>query len=409
MKRLIFHVDVNSAYLSWEAAKRVAQGEPDLRNIPAVVGGNPETRHGIVLAKSIPAKKFGIKTGEPIANALKKCPQLVIVPPDFHTYHKNSEAFMAVCRKYAPVVEQFSIDECFLDMSGTEAVYPDPIALAYTIKNEIRDTLHFTVNIGVGSNKLLAKMASDFEKPDKVHTLFTEEIPQKMWPLPIGDLFLVGHSTAERLKKANIHTIGDAAALDLAFLQSLVGQKGGIRIFEYANGIDNSPICSEREKPKGYSHSITLSEDVTDKETAYKVLLALSDATATRMRADGAKAYSVSVSVRSSDFKNKSHQCKLDNPTDITNEVYALSKKLFDELWDGKTPLRLLGVALTQITFEEYVQTSLFDTATDEKSRKIDKAVDSIRNRFGMDTIVRGANYHSGLKVARKHKAKTEK
>lgn len=406
MERLIFHVDVNSAYLSWEAVKRVALGEPDLREIPSAVGGNPETRHGIILAKSIPAKKFGIKTGEPVGTALKKCPHLVLVPPDFRIYHKNSEAFLKICQKYAPVAEQFSIDECFLDFSGTQAIYPDPVKLAHQIKDEIRDTLKFTVNIGVGNNKLLAKMASDFKKPDMVHTLFTHEIPQKMWPLAIDDLFLVGHSTAEHLKKANIRTIGDAAKLDLGVLQSLVGIKGGIRIHEYANGIDLSPVCAERENPKGYSHSVTLSENVTDFSAANKVLLALADSAATRMRADGAKTYSISVSMRSSDFKNKSHQCKLENPTDVTNEIYDISKKLFKELWDGKTPLRLLGVALTQITFDDYVQTSLFDSENNEKSRKIDKAVDSIRNRFGMDTIVRGANYHSDISVGKKYKEK---
>ena len=408
MKRLIFHVDVNSAYLSWEAAKRVASGESDLREIPSAVGGNPETRHGIILAKSIPAKKFGIKTGEPIGMALKKCPNLVLVSPDFHLYQKNSDAFMAICRKYAPVVEQYSIDECFLDMSGTEAIYPDPIGLAHQIKNEIRDTLHFTVNIGIGSNKLLAKMASDFEKPDKVHTLFTEEIPEKLWPLPIGDLFLVGKSTAKHLQEAGIRTVGDAAKLELYALQHILGEKGGIRLYEYTHGQDDSPVLAEREAPKGYSNSVTLTENITDKAEAYKVLLALADSVTTRMRADGMLAYSVSVSIRSADFKNKSHQCQLDAATDNTNHVYEIAKKLFEQLWDSETPLRLLGLSLTKVTDENYVQPSLFDAPKEEKARKIDKAVDAIRNRFGIDTIVRGTNYHSDLSVGKKHKAQLE-
>ena len=185
--KLIFHVDVNSAYLSWEASRRVANGESDIRLIPAVIGGDREKRTGVVLAKSIPAKKLGINTGEPIGMALRKCPELVIAKPDFRLYEENSKKFMDICREYTPVVEKASIDECYLDMSGTHRIYPDPVALAHTIKDRIRNELGFTVNIGIGDCKLLAKMASDFEKPDKVHTLFVSEIESKMWPLPIGD------------------------------------------------------------------------------------------------------------------------------------------------------------------------------------------------------------------------------
>ena len=198
-ERLIFHIDVNSAFLSWESAKRVSEGKEDLRLIPSAVGGDPAKRTGIILAKSIPAKKFGVTTGEPVSLALRKCPGLVLVPPDFHLYERNSRAFMEICRGYAPVLQKFSIDECFLDMTGTSKLYPDPIALAHQIKNEIRDTLGFTVNVGIGSNRLLAKMASDFEKPDKVHTLFKKEVPQKMWPLPVGDLLYVGKASTARL------------------------------------------------------------------------------------------------------------------------------------------------------------------------------------------------------------------
>ena len=206
MKRLVFHVDVNSAFLSWEAAKRVAEGGEDIRLIPSAIGGDREKRTGVILAKSIPAKQYHIKTGEPVAMALRKCPELYLTKPDFRLYERSSKAFMDICREYAPVVEKYSIDECFLDMSGTSLIYPDPVALANEIKNKIRDTLGFTVNIGVGENKLLAKMASDFEKPDKVHTLFLSEIEKKLWPLPVRNLFSVGHATAERLEKISIKT-----------------------------------------------------------------------------------------------------------------------------------------------------------------------------------------------------------
>ena len=232
MQRLIFHVDVNSAFLSWEAARRAAAGEADLRLIPSAIGGDRDKRTGIILAKSIPAKAFGVTTGEPVGMALRKCPQLVLAPPDFRLYSKNSKAFIAVCRRYAPVVEQVSIDECFLDMTGTGLLYPDPVAIAHIIKDTIFSELGFTVNVGIAPNKLLAKMASDFEKPDKVHTLFAHEIPQKLWPLPVGSLFSVGRSTAEKLTAASIRTIGDLAQADLAYIQRLTGVKLGKLIHE---------------------------------------------------------------------------------------------------------------------------------------------------------------------------------
>ena len=244
-ERLIFHVDVNSAYLSWEAARRVAAGGEDLRLIPSAIGGDKDKRTGVILAKSIPAKKFQIKTGEPVRTALQKCPQLVLARPDFRLYHECSRAFVEICGRYAPVVEKFSIDECFLDMSGTAVLYPDPAAAARAIKDEIRDTLHFTVNIGVSTNKLLAKMASDFEKPDRVHTLFPAEIPAKLWPLTVRALFSVGRATAQRLEQAGIYSIGDLAQTRLQQVQTLVGKKLGRQIHNYANGIDDSPVLAE--------------------------------------------------------------------------------------------------------------------------------------------------------------------
>lgn len=408
MDRLIFHIDVNSAFLSWEAAKRVAEGKEDLRLIPSAIGGDRESRRGVILAKSIPAKKYGVKTGEPIAAALRKCPNLVIAKSDFSLYIKNSEAFVRVCRKYAPIVEKYSIDECFLDMSGTSRLYPDPIKIAYTIKDEIRDTLGFTVNVGIGSNKLLAKMASDFEKPDKVHTLFQNEIQEKMWHLPVRELFSVGGSTAQRLERAYIKTVGELAQMELSFLQSLVGVKMGEQLHRFANGEDDSPVLAEPEEAKGYSNSTTLAKDVTTAEEAHRILLALADSVTSRMRADGVKGYCVSVTIRGNDFKDRSHQKKLTEPTDITSEVFAVAQTLFSELWDRRTPLRLLGLALTNLSKGEEVQMSLFADEDKERARRVDKAVDSIRTRFGYDTIKRGSNCTSDDGVARKYRAHLE-
>lgn len=405
MERLIFHVDANSAFLSWEATRRVTQGESDLRLIPSAISGDPERRTGVILAKSIPAKKLGIKTGEPVAMALRKCPDLFLARPDFELYERSSKAFMDICRKYAPVVEKVSIDECFLDMTGTHRIYPDPIAIAYKIKNQIRDELGFTVNVGIGNCKLLAKMASDFEKPDKIHTLYQTEIQKKMWSLPVGDLFSVGGATADKLRKAKIMTIGDLATADLARIQKIVGVKGGKMIHDYANGIDPSPVLAQPEEAKGYSISTTLEEDVKKAEQAHAVLLALADSVTARIRADGAKAYCVAVTIRSNDFKNRSHQRSLYNPTDISKEVYQISKELFGELWDGVTPLRLLGIALTNITREETAQLSLFPDENRDKARRLDKAYDEINSKFGAATIMRGSSMQSKVDVGKKYKA----
>ena len=408
MDRLIFHIDVNSAFLSWEAARRVSEGLPDLREIPSAIGGDPEKRTGVVLAKSIPAKKYGIKTGEPLSAALRKCPDLVLARPDFRLYEKNSRAFMDICRSYAPVVEKASIDECFCDMSGTGYLYPDPIAAAHEIKDRIRDTLGFTVNVGISRNKLLAKMASDFEKPDRVHTLFPEEIEEKMWPLPVGELFTVGGSTAVKLRRANIETIGDLARMPLASVQAIAGVKFGQQLHDYANGINNSPVTAEPEEAKGYSVSTTLEEDVTDTGTANRVLLALADSVSARMRADGAQCSRVSVTIRGNDFRNKSHQRQLPAPTDVTAEIYEVSKVLFAELWDKRMPLRLLGISLTNLSRGGEEQMSLFDEEERERARKIDRTVDAIRGRYGADIIQRGSAMESSGRIGRKYKAQTD-
>ncbi len=408
MDRLIFHVDVNSAFLSWEATRRVSQGEPDIRLIPSAISGNPEKRTGVILAKSIPAKKFGIKTGEPVGMALRKCPDLFLARPDFRLYEASSKAFMDICRQYAPVVEKVSIDECFLDMTGTHRIYPDPVAIAHEIKDKIRSELGFTVNVGIGSCKLLAKMASDFEKPDKVHTLFRSDIQQKMWPLPVGDLFSVGGATADKLRKARIMTIGDLATAELTRIQKIVGIKGGKMIHDYANGIDPAPVLAQPEEAKGYSISTTVEEDIKKAEQAHAVLLALADSVTARIRADGAKAYCVAVTIRSNDFKTRSHQRSLPSPTDISREVYEISRELFFELWDGVTPLRLLGIAMTNITRDEATQFSLFPDEKKEKARKLDKAKDALNAKFGSATVVRGSSVQTKFDVGKKYQAQIE-
>ena len=396
-KPIVFHIDVNSAFLSWTAVQMLKDGKDDIRLVPSVISGDPEKRTSVVLAKSIPAKKYNIKTGEPISMALRKCKDLVIAPPDFQLYSKLSKAFMNICREYTPTLEKFSIDECFLDMSGMDKVFPDIIATAYEIKDRIRTELGFTVNVGVGSNKLLAKMASDFEKPDKVHTLFDYEIKEKMWTLPVRDLLYLGKATAEKLDKLYIKTIGDLAQTDIRTLKSLVGNKASEQLHNFANGIDDDLVSSEPREVKSYGHSITVEENVTDKETAYRLLLSLTDASASRMRASGVKAYCVSVSIRDNNFNNKSHQKHFNTPTDITYDIYEEVKRLFDEVWNGNAPLRLLGVTLSEVTNESEEQLTLFnsDFSHTEKKQKVDAAVDAIRNRFGDSKLVLGSTMHT--------------
>lgn len=408
MERRIFHVDVNSAFLSWEAMKRVREGLPDLREIPSCIGGDPRSRRGIVVAKSIPAKKCGVMTGEPVAMALRKCPDMVCVPSDFALYEKCSRAFKVICAGYAPVMESFSIDEVFLDMTGTQLIYPDPVALAFEIKDRIRDELGFTVNVGVATNKLLAKMASDLEKPDKVHTLFPEEIPEKMWPLPVRDLLFLGKASEQKLLRAGIRTIGEMAHCTEAEIQRILGDKNGHQLYLYANGIDDSPVRGEREEAKGYSAENTVEEDIVAYEQAFSLLLAQCDVVAARMRRDGKKCSCVTVTYRTLDFKTRSHQKKLKNPTDITEEIFEQVKMLLYECWRCE-PLRLIGMGLTELTEGEYRQLSMFeDTKKREKQKKIDETMDDIRKQFGNGMIVRGSTLSTAGKVARKAKAQME-
>lgn len=405
MSRLIFHIDVNSAFLSWESARRVKQGLSDLRDIPACIGGDPKKRTGIVVAKSIPEKKYGITTGEPVAMALRKCPELVIVKSDFELYIKCSRAFKEICASYAPVMESFSIDEVFLDMTGTSLIYPDPIKTAHEIKDKIRDELGFTVNVGISTNKLLAKMASDFEKPDKVHTLFPEEIPTKMWPLSVRDLLFLGKAFEKKLTEAGIRTIGDMAHVSESEIQALLGNKAGHQLHQYAIGIDESPVKAKPEEAKGFSVETTFNDDIVSVEQVLPILLEQCDVVTTRMRRKGKKCTSVSVTFRTLDFKNKSHQTTLSNATDMTDEIFRNAKKLFTESWKGE-PLRLIGVALTNLTDESFEQLSLFeDNEKKERHRKLDATMDEIRQKFGNDKITRASIMNSNSGIARKARA----
>ena len=386
---LIYHIDVNSAFLSWEAAELLRQDPdaPDIRSFPSVIGGSEKTRHGIVLAKSPSAAALGVCTGEPLAQARRKCPDLKIYAPHYSIYVERSRQFMALLKEYAPSVDTYSIDEAFCDMTGTSSLYGNLVDFAHRLKDEIHTRLGFTVNIGISSNRLLAKTASDFEKPDKVHTLFPSEMEEKFWPLPIEDLFFVGKSTALRLRSLGITTIGQLAKSDHAMILS-VFKSHGDTIWNYANGIESTPLSHNDAASKGFGNSLTLQYDVTDAAVAKHVLLSLCETVGARIRAAGAYVSVVQVQIVDNDFRHTSRQVTLASSTNVTEKLYTCACELFDELWDHR-PIRLLGVSTGKATQEHYEQYDLFDMQKNEKLSRLNVAVDAIRSRYGEDSIKR--------------------
>ncbi len=393
-ERVIFHVDANSAFLSWSAAYRVnVLGEAiDLRNIPSVVSGDRESRHSIVVAKSTPAKKYGIQTGEPLFQALEKCPDLVVIPPDYDLYVEASRHFVGLLEQFSPMVQQYSIDEAWMDMTGTERLWGSPRLAAERLRQRIWEELGFTVNVGISSNKLLAKMAGDFEKPNKVHTLFPEEIEEKFWPLPVRSLFLVGAATEQKLRRLGIYTIGDLALADVHVLKKQLG-KHGETIWHFANGRSADAVTPEPAENKGYGNSVTTARDVTRREDAHQVLLSLCETVAMRMRKDGKCGSCITVQMRTNEFVNYTHQAQLQGATNITSEIFEAACRVFDEAWNRSIPLRQLGVQMTLLSKEPYQQFDLFSGVSPqqfERKLRLDETVDALRDKFGEDIIRRG-------------------
>ena len=392
-ERVIFHVDANSAFLSWTAVYqcKVLGETQDIREVPSVVAGDKASRHSIILAKSIPAKKFGIQTGEPLFQAMQKCPNLVVVQPDYALYVEASRHFLTMLRQFSPAVEQYSIDEAWVDMTGTERLWGSPLLAAEKMREKINDELGFTVNIGISSNKLLAKMAGDFEKPNKIHTLFPEEIEKKFWPLPVRDLFLVGAKTEVKLERLGIYTIGDLANADLKTIRKRLG-KFGETIWHFANGRNAAAVMPQPAENKGYGNSVTTARDVVTAEDAHQVLLSLCETVAMRMRKDEQCGRCVAVHLRTNAFIHFSHQMKMHGATNITTELYEAACRVFDEAWDQITPLRQLGVQVTELSREPYQQFDLFsgmEPEQFERKLRLDETVDALRDKFGEDIIRR--------------------
>lgn len=380
MKRVIFHIDVNSAFLSWSAVKLLTEGGPDIRLVPSAVSGDPSDRRSIITAASIPAKKLGIKTAIPVSMALRKCPNLVIVHSDWEWYRHCSTSFIDICRLYSPVLQQFSIDECFIDM--TFRLYrKDAAEVARALKDEIKEKLGFTVNVGVGSNKLLAKMASDFEKPDKVHTLWQDEVQEKMWPLPAGDLLWVGKKTRERLSAYGIYTIGDIARLPENSLARIVGKKFAAQMHDNANGIDNKPIITEFQEAKSISVERTFAKDIVNPEELDREMFKVACTVAHRLRRQGFRCSCVSMFIKFTDFSVAQKQCQISGPTDVTALILNEARRMLGEMWDGTAPIRQVGIGLSKFTKEETEQLMLFEDPKLSFYREWDRKYDEQKAR----------------------------
>ena len=390
--RIILHIDVNNAFLSWTAVERLKNGSKvDIRNRYAVIGGDEDARRGIVLAKSNPCKKRGVVTAESLYQARRKCPYLEVYKGDFKVYKKYSDMMYKYLLKYTDIIERYSIDECFLDYTGSVNLFGDPVKVAYKIKEDIKNKYGFTVNVGIGNNKLEAKMASDFEKPDRVHTLFDNEVKTKMWPLPIGDLFMVGKSASVKLKEMGIRTIGDLANYDENIIIKRF-KKHGKLMWLYANGIDNSEVEARRNEVKSVSTSTVLPYNYSDKQEIYKVLKTLACETGRRLRNKKLYASTVNIWIKYSNFIKVSKQIRVDNSINTDKDIYKYACLLFDKLWDNDSYIRGLCVGVDNLGNNHDRQLSLFDKSISNNIKKKDdeklqKAMDSIKEKYGWNKI----------------------
>ena len=379
MERIIMHIDVNNAFLSWTALYLLKNGSKyDIRNSYAVIGGSESTRSGIVLAKSTPAKRLGIVTGETLYSARKKCRVLKTYEPNFKFYNEMSNKMFNLISKYTPDIEIASVDECYLDYTKIKSMQGDQLEFARKLQKEIYDELGFTVNIGIANNKLCAKMASDFTKPYKIHTLYDNEIQEKMWPLEVGELFGIGKKTVPKLNQINIFTIKDLANSKPEDLYKHFKNQSESMI-NWANGIDNSPVISKPRIPKGIGNEITLDHDVTDIKELYKYLLFLSEKVGQRLRKQNKYANVIVVILKDNNFKKYSHQKKLETPTNNNEEIYNMAKIILREIYDDEK-IRLIGIRLDNLTDKKIKQVSIFDKIEEEKN--IDEVVDKLNNKY---------------------------
>lgn len=386
--KVIFLVDMNAFFIGCEAL-----GDPSLRVKPAAVAGDPKRRSGIILTANYAARRFGVQTTMTIYQAQKLCPGLVLIPPHRELYQKKSHEVMALFGEFTPVVEQNSIDEAWLDMTGTEALWGIPPEAARKIMGRINGELGLWCSIGISENKFLAKMAADLKKPQGITELWERDVPLKLWPLPVSDLYGIGRQTAFKLRDMGLHTIGDLAAADGASLRARFG-KFGREIHRLANGLDDSPVVShEKGAMKSVGRSTTLPQDITDLHSAREQMAELAEEVGTDLRRHGKKGSTVQITLKYADFRTITRQKKV-TPTNLTRQILAAAWELLGQNWTSR-PVRLLGVSVSgfERTAEEG-QLSLFGEqggGREEKEEKLEKAVDSIRGRFGNGSVRRAS------------------
>ena len=389
-KRIIFHIDVNNAFLSWTAILLLQEGyKIDIRNIPAVIGGDEKRRSGIVLAKSMVAKKYGIVTAETLYSARNKCKNLKVFPPNYYWYYEKSHEFHEYLKQFTPNTLKYSVDEAFLDFTGTKYIYSDYIKLAHHIKDEIKEKFGFTVNVGIANNMLCAKMASDFQKPDRVHTLFDEEVKEKMWPLPIEDLFMVGRSTSKRLRELGINTIGELAQKDINFLTKYFKNQAEF-LKNSANGINDTKVEPHKSKSESISVTETMPKDLQDINELKEILFRQTSEVSRQLRDKNKYCNVVAVIFKNHQFESYSRQTKLDNPTDNTEIIYDKVVEILENSWKND-PIRLIGVRLADLCSDRKTQISLFDNNTveeDDKNSSFQKKIDEINKKFGSNSVV---------------------
>lgn len=400
--RIIMHIDVNNAFLSWTAIDMLNKGSKvDIRDTYAVIGGDEDARKGIVLAKSNACKKLGIKTADTLYSARQKCKALRVYPPNFKFYSKMSNALFDMLRTYTPDIEIASIDECYLDYGKVKNLYGDEQEFAKKIRKRVNEELGFTINIGIANNKLCAKMASDFSKPNKIHTLYNYEIEEKMYPLEVGELFGIGKQTAIKLNNLGIKTIKDLAEYDLLILKKHFKNMAKV-MQESARGINYDEVISDNFSPKGISNEITLEKDTNDYNVLLEHISNIVEMVSIRLRKEKKYASTIAIIIKTSDFKRKSHQKKLVNPTNVTNEIYNYAKEIFYEM-KLEEKVRLIGVRLDNLVDKKVEQISLFkdsiakETVNIKKDEKLDKVIDSLKEKYGYKIIDKASNINKSI------------
>jgi len=390
MNRVIFLVDMNSFFISCELTRH-----PEIKGKPAAVAGDPKKRTGIILTANYEARKFGVKTTMPVHQALKLCPDLVLLPPDHHFYSDISRQVMEILSGFTPVVEENSIDEAWLDMTGCEGLFGDPKSSAELIMKTLQIELGLPCSIGISENKFLSKMASEMKKPLGITELWKKDIRQKLWPLPVQSMYGVGKQTAEKLKDLGINTIGDLANSNREVLLKRLG-KSGAELQNLANGLDGSAVVSRvHEAVKSIGRSVTLAEDISDLASARTIILRLSEEIGMSARRQGVKGRTVQITIKYADFRTITRQATV-SATCHTNEIYSHGYDLLKKNWNSRKPVRLLGISLSGFDGEQASeQLTMFDPSDKntgrEKLEKLETALDVLRDKYGKSIIKRAA------------------